>query len=113
MVSEEAEFPQIIKKYKTLLPVKLVSKLDSNNIGENLPDNLMETRNSDSHNMELTCIPGCESNDIPEFGEFQPSTKSTGYDNINKLPSEGPFTKLAQYVANIFTEKNQQIHLII
>ena len=113
MVRAEAENPTIIKKCKSVIPVKLVSKSDSNNMDENLPNNLMETRNSDSHNMELTCIPGCESNDIPEFGEFQPSTKSTGYDNINKLPSEGPFAKLAQYVANIFTEKNQQIHLII
>ena len=113
MIRTEAENPTTIQRCKSLLPVKLVSKLDSNNIGENLPDNLMEARNSVSHNMELTCIPGCESNDIPEFCQIQASINSTCYDNINKLQSEGLFTKLSQCVANIFTDNNQQTHLKI
>ena len=99
MIRTEAEIPTIIQKCKSLLPVKLVSKLDSNNIGENLPDNLMEARNSDSHNMELACIPGCDSNDMDDFDQLKPtaSLKCKNISiNVRDIPIVNKIRKYAE-----------------
>lgn len=73
MITYEVEHTPNIKKCKSVIPVKLVSKSVSNNMDENLPNNPVEAQNSDVHSKKSIRIPGCVSNDMDAFDQHKPT----------------------------------------
>ena len=112
MIRTEAENPTIIQKCKSLLPDKLVSKLDVNNIVENLQDESGESCNSVSYSKVLTGFPEYVTRDMADFEQPKPFVFKT-IKRVSSKPEISIVDKIRGYSEVLFHRKIPQSHLLI